>query len=94
MMQDDSRLSQKRVEKIKNELEIQRLALNYSCRIIQHTQDGVDQLLYRTVAARKLIIEINDRYSHYKKDQNISTMLKKLKYAIKTTIKKVEVIQE
>ena len=87
-MQDDSTLSQDRIEKIKNELEIQRLALNDTCRMIQHTQDGVDQLLYRTEAARKLIIGINDRYLHYKKDQSISTMFKKLEYAMKITTKK------
>ena len=93
-IQDDSTLSQEMVEKIKNELEIQRLALNDTCRMIQHTQDGVDQLLYRTEATRKLIIGINDRYSHYEKYQSINTMLKKLKYTLKTTTKKVEEIQE
>ena len=69
--------SQDRVEKIRNGLEIRRLALNDTCRMIQHTKYGGNQLLDRTEAARKLIIGINDRYLHYKKDQSISTILKK-----------------
>ena len=62
--------------------------------MVQPTQDGVDQLLCKAEAARKLISGINDRYSHYKKDKGIGTMLKKLEYAIKTKSKKVEEMKE
>ena len=71
-MQDESTLSQERVEKIKNELVIRRLALNYTCRMIHYTQDGVYQLLYKTEASRKFIIGINDRYLHYKNIRSLA----------------------
>ena len=61
-MQDNDTLLQDRVKKIKNELENQRHPLNCTCRMIQPTQDGVDQLLCKEKAARKLILGINDRY--------------------------------
>ena len=37
---------------------------------------------------------MNDKYSHYKKDKTIDTMLKKLKYAIKTASKNIEEMEE
>ena len=37
---------------------------------------------------------MNDKYSHYKKDKTINTMLKKLEYAIKTATKRIEEMKE
>ena len=68
--------------------------LNDTCRMTHYTQEGVEQLLFQIESARKLIIDINDRYSQYNKNGNISMSLQKLEYAIKTITKKVHVIQE
>ena len=92
IMHDDDTLYQNKVEEIRNKLE--KLALDDTYRMIQPTKDGVDKLLSKAEAARKLISEINNQFSHYKKSQSISMMLKKLEYTIKTATRKVEEIQE
>ena len=45
-------------------------------------------------SAKKLLIGINERYPECRKNQNLSVSIKKLDYAIKTTLKKVQEIQE
>ena len=67
-MQDDNKLSQDRVDKFRNELEAHRITLKDTYKMVQPTQESIDQLCYRTEAARKVISGIDYRYSHYKKD--------------------------
>ena len=59
-----------------------------------YTQEGVEQLLYQMEYAKKLIKGINDRYPQCRKNQDLNVSIKKLEYAIKITIKKVQEIQD
>ena len=54
-----------------------------------YNQEGVDQLLYQMESAKKLLIGINDRYPEFRQNQKLAVPIKKLDYAIKTTLKKV-----
>ena len=49
---DNDTLSQERVDKFKVELESRRIPLNDTCKMVQPTQDGIDQLRYRTEATK------------------------------------------
>ena len=58
------------------------------------TQGGLDQLKYRTKAAKEFVSEIEDTHPQYKEDQTIDTMLRKLKYAIQVASKKINELGE
>ena len=45
-------------------------------------------------SAKKLLLGINERYPEYQKSPKLTNPIKKLHYAIKTTLKKVQDIQE
>ena len=45
-------------------------------------------------SAKKLIIGINERYPQRRKNQDLNVSIKKLEYAITTTIKKIQDIRE
>ena len=53
-MQDDSTLSPEQLERINDELENQKVLLNDTCKMVQHTQYGVEQLLFQIEAAKNL----------------------------------------
>ena len=74
------------------ELANRRTKLNDTCRIAHYSKEGIDQLLFRVEAAKKLLLGIEERYSEYK--PRLITPIKKLNYAIKTTLKKVQEIRE
>ena len=76
------------------ELENQRTKLNDTCRTAHYSQEGIDQLLFRIESAKKLLLGIEGRYSEYKKSPKLINPIKKLNYAIKTTLKKVQDIRE
>ena len=50
---NDDTISQERVDKFKDELESRRITLNDTCKMVQPTQDGIDQLCYKTEAIKK-----------------------------------------
>ena len=62
--------------------------------MVQPTQASISILSDRTEAAKHFVSSMNDKYSHYAKDRAINTMLKKLQYAIKTAIEKVNEMKE
>ena len=82
------------MESLNDELEKPKTLLNDTCRMTHYTQEGVKQLLYQMESAKKLIIVINDRYPQCRKNQDLNVSIKKLEYAIKTTMKKVQDIRE
>ena len=45
-------------------------------------------------SAKKLLFGINERYPEYQNSQKLTNPIKKLHYAIKTTLKKVQDIRE
>ena len=45
-------------------------------------------------SAKKLIIDLNDRYPQCRKDQDLDISINKLEYTIKTTIKKAQKIED
>ena len=57
-----------------------------------YNQEGVEQLLYQMDSAKKLLIGINERYPECRKNQNLSVSIKKLDYAIETTLNKLQEI--
>ena len=50
------------MERLKSELQNQRMLLNDTCRMANITQEGIDYLHKQMEAVNKLIIDINDRY--------------------------------
>ena len=82
------------MENLNYELEKRKTLLNDTCRMTHYNQEGVKQLLYQMESAKKLLIGINERYPECRKNQNLSVSIKKLDYAIKTTLKKVQDIRE
>ena len=60
----------------------------------QPTQKVIGQLQYRTENARDFISDMHDKYSHYKKDKAINTMLKKLEYTMKLSKRNIKEIED
>ena len=58
------------------------------------TQGGLDQLKYRTKAAKEFVSEIENTHPQYKEDQTIDTMLRKLKYAIQVASNIIKELEE
>ena len=82
------------MDNLSDELENQKTQLNDTYRIFHYNQEGVEQLLYQMESAKKLLIGINDRYLECRNNQKLAVPIKKLDYAIKTTLKKIQEIQE
>ena len=57
-----STLTEVQKERLRSELQDQRMLLNDSCKMVNHTQDGINYLLKLMEAAKKPIMDINDRY--------------------------------
>ena len=72
------------------ELADRRTKLNDTCRIAHYSREGIKQRLFRTEHAKKLLIGIEERYREYK--PRLVIPIRKLEYAIKTTLKKVQEI--
>ena len=62
--------------------------------MVQPTQASISILSDKTEAAKYLVSSMNEKYTHYAKDKAINTMLKKLQYAIKTAIEKINEMKE
>ena len=78
---------------LSDELENRKTQLNDTCRIVLYNQVGVEQLLYQREFAKKLLIEINDKYPECRNNQNLLFQIRNLT-AINTTLKKLQEIQE
>ena len=77
------------MDNLSDELENRKTQLNDTCRIAHYNQEGVEQLLYQMESAKKLLIGINDRYPECRNNQKLTVPIKKLDYAIETTLKKI-----
>ena len=80
------------MERLKSELQNRRMLLNDTCRMVNNTQEGIDYLHKRMEAAKKLIMDINDRYPQCREDQSLNISIKKLEYSIKLTLRKAKEI--
>ena len=85
-------LAEEQVKNLNMELANWQTKLNDTCRIAHYSQEGINQLLFRVESAKKLLLGIEGRYSEYK--PRLINPIKKLNYAIKTTLKKVQEIRE
>ena len=91
---NDDTLYQERVNNLRGKLENCRITLRNTCKMAQPTQRGLSQLQYRTVNARDFISDMHEKYSHYKKDKAINTMLEKLEYTMRMANRKIEEIED
>ena len=85
--------SLRKYKELRNNLEIHRFTLIGNSRMVLPTQGGLDQLKYRTKAAREFVLEINDTQPQYKKYQTIDTMVRKLEYAIQVASKTIKELE-
>ena len=54
---------------------------------------GVDQLTLQTENAKRLLSNIDKKFPHYRSRTKLAKSIKKLEYAIKVTLKKIQTIQ-
>ena len=87
-------LTEEQMERLKSELQDRRVLLNDSCKMVNHTQEGIDYLLKLMEAAKKLIMDINDRYAQCREDWSLNVSIQKLEYSIKLTLRKVKEIRD
>ena len=81
------------IDDIINELEKRRAKLSDNCRTAQYSKKGVDQLMLQSEEAKKLLSSINEKFPHYQNRTKLAKSIKKLDYAIKVTLKKIQTIQ-
>ena len=87
-----NKLTEVQKERLMSELQDWRMLLNDSCKMVSHTQDGIDYLLKLTEAAKKLIMVIYTRYARCREDWSLNISIQKLEYFIKLTLRKVKEI--
>ena len=87
-------LTEGQIDNINNELEKQRVQLSDTCRTVHYSQEGVDQLIFLSEDAKKLLFSINQEFPHNLNHPKLVAPVKKLYYAIKITLKKIRNIQE
>ena len=59
-----SELSKEQKDSLMSELLTQKMLLDDSCGMVNHTQDGIDYLQNMTESAKKLLMDINTRLPH------------------------------
>ena len=86
-------LTDNQINEIRDDMEKTRAKLSDNCRTVCHTQKGVDKHALQTENARKLLSSINEKFPHYRNRTRLAKLIKRLKYAIKITLKKIQTIQ-
>ena len=74
-------------------MEYQQNLLRNTYNNAQPTQEDITQLRCRIVNAKKLISDLNQKYSHYLKESCVTTTLHKLKNMVKLATSKLEELE-
>ena len=89
-----SELSKEQKDLLMSELLNRKMLLDYSCGMVNHTQDGIYYLLKMTESANKLFMDMNTRLPQCREDRVLDNSIQRLEYSIRLMLKKVKEIRD